>query len=252
MIESFRLPFIFETTELRAELNHLSKTEWLPHFNTSNYTGNWSGIALRAPDGNEKSIYPSPDSKNKFQDTRLLSLFPSVQKILMTFECKITSVRFLVLEKGAVIKEHFDNALSFEEGDARLHIPIQTNELVEFISNGKRLQMAEGECWYINASLPHSVANQGETDRIHLVLDCIVNDWLRNFFKNEKDHPVTNNSIFNSYQTEASDDGLESIRTEKDLENMIKALHEIGTQTALEMIAKLTDKQKTNAKKNDG
>ena len=29
------------------------------------------------------------------------------------------------------------------------------------------------------AEAPHSVTNHGATDRIHLVFDCVVNDWLR-------------------------------------------------------------------------
>jgi hypothetical protein len=39
------------------------------------------------------------------------------------------------------------------------------------------LKMGGGECWYINANLPHSVSNLGGTDRIHLVMDWVVNDW---------------------------------------------------------------------------
>jgi hypothetical protein len=39
--------------------------------------------------------------------------------------------------------------------------------------------MKEGECWYHNFNLPHRVANRGTADRVHLVLDCVLNDWLR-------------------------------------------------------------------------
>jgi hypothetical protein len=39
--------------------------------------------------------------------------------------------------------------------------------------------MAPGECWYLRLSDPHRVANRGETDRVHLLIDCRVNDWLR-------------------------------------------------------------------------
>ena len=39
--------------------------------------------------------------------------------------------------------------------------------------------MAEGECWYLNFSLPHKVANNGDKDRIHLVVDCMLNHWLQ-------------------------------------------------------------------------
>ena len=45
--------------------------------------------------------------------------------------------------------------------------------------------MKEGECWYLDLSLPHWVENHGKTDRIHLVIDCLVNDWLRELILNE-------------------------------------------------------------------
>jgi hypothetical protein len=47
---------------------------------------------------------------------------------------------------------------------------------------GQRVVMNEGECWYNDFNLPHSVANHGTTDRVHLVIDCVLNDWLRALF----------------------------------------------------------------------
>jgi hypothetical protein len=38
--------------------------------------------------------------------------------------------------------------------------------------------MALGEAWYLRLSDPHAVTNDGETDRVHLVIDCATNDWL--------------------------------------------------------------------------
>jgi hypothetical protein len=36
----------------------------------------------------------------------------------------------------------------------------------------------------VNVNLLHSVSNKGNTDRIHLVIDCVVNDWLGEWFDN--------------------------------------------------------------------
>jgi hypothetical protein len=38
--------------------------------------------------------------------------------------------------------------------------------------------MAPGEGWYLRLSDPHTVANRGDTDRVHLVIDARMNDWL--------------------------------------------------------------------------
>src|SRR5689334_1775405 len=115
MIKSFRLPFQFDAENVRSDLEHFSEVEWIGHFNTSYYEGKWSGITLRAPEGNEKSLYIAPNEKRPFQNTTLMAHFPSVQKILNHLSCPIHGVRFLLLEKGAVIKEHSDHTLSFEE-----------------------------------------------------------------------------------------------------------------------------------------
>src|SRR6266550_2860809 len=92
------------------------------------------------------------------------------------------SVRLLNLKTNSLIKEHRDHELSFEKGEARLHIPVFTNPQVAFYLNNVLLTMREGECWYINANLPHRVRNKGLSDRIHLVVDCKVNDWLEELF----------------------------------------------------------------------
>jgi hypothetical protein len=78
-----------------------------------------------------------------------------------------------------LIKEHTDHKLGFEDGEVRVHIPVVTNPDVEFVLNNVRVDMKEGECWYHNFNLPHHIANRGQSDRIHLVVDCVVNDWLR-------------------------------------------------------------------------
>ncbi len=86
------------------------------------------------------------------------------------------------LAAGSRIKEHTDHELSFEEGTARIHIPVTTNDGVDFRLNGVRCTMPAGSSWYLRLSDPHSVANRGGTDRVHLVIDVGVNDWLAALF----------------------------------------------------------------------
>ena len=45
------------------------------------------------------------------------------------------------------------NKLGFEDGVARIHIPVETNLQVEFRLNGKLLQISEDEAWYLNFNL---------------------------------------------------------------------------------------------------
>lgn len=93
--------------------------------------------------------------------------------------CPLKSVRLLKLTAGSHIREHRDDDLGWEAGEIRLHVPIITDPGVEFFLNGQRVVMQEGECWYLDLSLPHRVQNRSSVDRIHLVIDCLLNDWLR-------------------------------------------------------------------------
>jgi quercetin dioxygenase-like cupin family protein len=53
----------------------------------------------------------------------------------------------------------------------RYHIPIITNENVEFDIAGEKNKMLPGECWEIHNGKLHSVSNSGSSDRVHLIID---------------------------------------------------------------------------------
>ena len=179
MLPSFRLTPHFDATRLQADLDGIVASDFVPHFNTGYYTGDWSAVPLRSVGGLAANIYPDPTRKKAFADTPLLARCPYVRDVLAFFACPQQAVRFLRLRAGSVVKEHTDLDLGYEDGEVRLHIPVRTNPEVIFLLGGARVVMREGECWYNNFNLPHSVENRGPTDRIHLVIDCVVNDWLR-------------------------------------------------------------------------
>ena len=176
---SLKLPLVFDPAGLQSDLQTILAEEFIPHFNKGYYEGDWSVVPLRSIGGRADHIYPDPTKTKSFADTPLLARCPSVQALLATLPCELQAVRFLRLKAGSVVKKHCDYNLGYEDGEVRLHIPVVTNPAVEFIMDGKRVVMNPGEVWYHNFNLPHSVANRGDTDRIHLVIDCFLNDWLR-------------------------------------------------------------------------
>jgi hypothetical protein len=178
MISSLKLPFTFDAARIRSELTGFAASEWVPHFNTFHYSGVWSGLALRAAANAAIELYPDPNAQT-YVDTANLDRCPYAREVMAAFQCDKESARFLKLGPGAEIKPHRDYKLSFEEGVARIHMPVKTSEQVEFYLQDRRLDMSEGEAWYINFNLQHSVLNPGTDDRIHLVIDLVVNDWLR-------------------------------------------------------------------------
>jgi hypothetical protein len=136
-------------------------------------------VALRATGGHASQLYADPSKKKSYADTPALARCSYIKEALRAFECALETVRLLKLAPGSLIREHSDFDLGERFGVVRVHVPILTNPSVEFSLGGESVSMREGESWYLDLSLPHSVANRGTTDRIHLVVDCLVNDWVR-------------------------------------------------------------------------
>jgi ribosomal protein S18 acetylase RimI-like enzyme len=187
MPDVVKLPLQFDVGRLQADLARILTTEFIPHFNTAYYQGDWSAVPLRSIGGRTDQIYPDPTAKDSFADTPLLARCDYIREVLAMLRCPQQAVRFLRLKAGSVIKEHCDHELGFEDGEVRLHIPVITNPEVEFVLNQVRVIMNEGECWYLNVNRPHRVANRGAADRVHLVVDCVVNDWLRDLLQGAAD-----------------------------------------------------------------
>jgi hypothetical protein len=180
MLRSYKFPFSFDPEELRGDLDHAAQLDWPRHHNQHDYVGNWTGIALRARSGAANDLILIADREH-YQDTPLLEACPHIRAVLDSLHCPKKAVRLLKLAAGATIKEHVDHELDYEDGEVRLHVPIVTDPEVHFYLDGDLLRMGAGECWYTNVNLPHRVENLSAIDRVHLVIDCVVNDWLRGY-----------------------------------------------------------------------
>ncbi|MEA2972525.1 MAG: hypothetical protein QOG82_983 [Actinomycetota bacterium] len=174
-----RLPLRFDAEALLADARGLEPDDWVPHFNTAYYQGDWSGAALRSVGGQAHQLYPDPSAAAIYADTSLLARCPATAVALATFRSPLLAVRFLRLGPGSTIREHRDYNLGFDDGEVRIHVPLSTGPAVEFLHDGQRVDMAAGEAWYLDLNLRHAVANWGDEPRIHLVIDCVVDEWLR-------------------------------------------------------------------------
>ncbi|WP_157807402.1 aspartyl/asparaginyl beta-hydroxylase domain-containing protein [Hymenobacter chitinivorans] len=187
MIQYIRFDQQFDAARLQQEVARLTTALWQDHYNRGGYEGSWRTLQLRALHGQLTNNVAShagtlPDAA-AFRDTPLLAQCPYTKEVLDFFQIEKTAVRFMQLDAGAVIKPHCDPDLNFEQGEVRLHIPVLTNPQLHFYLEEERLVLDEGSCWYLNLSRPHQVKNEGATARVHLVLDGIVNDWLRQYFQ---------------------------------------------------------------------
>ncbi len=168
--------------QMQQEVQLLAQQHWCLHVNKADYQGGWDVLALRCAAQHQyaHAILQSfaIEEHAQWQDLPLLDQLPSVKDFLRLLPVTIKSVRLMRLHPGALIKPHRDPGLCLEQGEARLHLPLQTNPELSFYVADQQVQMQEGELWYINADQTHWVENKGASARINLVIDCEVNDWL--------------------------------------------------------------------------
>lgn len=178
-LRNAKLPLSFDAERLSGDAAKFAAGEWQPHFNIHNYQGEWSVVPLRAVKGGLTAIFPEPNAPEGYVAMPQMERCEYVPELLRSFECELQTVRFLKLAAGSQIRRHRDYELGLEDGFVRVHVPAITNPQVEFTLDDDLVTMLPGEAWYMNVNFHHSVVNAGSTDRIHLVVDCVVNDWMR-------------------------------------------------------------------------
>ena len=79
------------------------------------------------------------------------------------------------LKANSNITPHVDTGDSLTNCK-RTHIPIITNSKVTFTIGGETKYLKEGEIWEIDNTKEHSVNNNSNIDRIHLLIDYKIYD----------------------------------------------------------------------------
>jgi len=177
-----RLPFDFDLAALQQDLQRLQEPNWINHYNDSAHHKRWACLALYALEGDGNRI--AAQSEGNFLATPALANCPYFQYVLNQFACEKTAVRLMSLEAGGKILPHRDAGGGYEDGVARLHIPIITDPRVLFSIDGETVHFPAATTWYMNANCLHAVENNSPIERIHLVIDCVPNTWLTQVFFN--------------------------------------------------------------------
>lgn len=175
-MNALKLPFSFDARRVLEEISQFSREDYYDISNPSvTFKTLWSKHLIEPAGGPEKAP--------EFFPNEALRKCPYLVSVLETFQCRTETFRIHTLEAKANIKAHRDIGYSFEHGLIRIHIPIETNDQVQLILNGEHIKMNIGECWYCNFHETHEIINNSHEPRTHLILDCIVNDWFKDVFK---------------------------------------------------------------------
>ena len=181
--DHLRLDLPVDAGALVADLDRLPADAWVPHFNTQQYSGDWSGVPLVMVGGRPDRLFPEPNSDAPPTATPRLAECPGSAAFLAGLECPVLSARLLRLGPGAEVTEHRDNRLGYADGEVRLHLPVTTGPGASFRLARREIAMAPGECWYVDVNELHAVANHGSAPRVHLVVDAQLDEWLDRVFQ---------------------------------------------------------------------
>ena len=155
----------------------------------------WTALSLRGY-GEDPSDILKPNvlgskvkTEVKLQDTHLLGnpSFRAVRDIMTQIPSTFERVRLMKIKAKSAIGKHsdkIDKDFGFNDGNiVRIHVPIRTNEdVVFYLWEGREKtfnHLKTGHFYYVDVRAPHSVINNSNEDRIHLVMDTNVNHEVK-------------------------------------------------------------------------
>jgi len=136
-------------------------------------------------DNSSKAVVQT-DFTDLFFDSEIDSITQIVDDLYKKYALTFQRVRLMKLNAHTKIDKHTDKIdkefLNKDNPLLRLHLPIKTNDKVSFsIWNGQssirgQLKVSKiletNQLYLVDVTKPHSVVNNSNEDRIHLVLDC--------------------------------------------------------------------------------
>lgn len=102
--------------------------------------------------------------------------YPIIEGLEQRFNSKLARSMLIRLPASKKIQPHPDSG-HYLMSVHRCHIPIQTNPEVMFTVGQTTINMQVGQGYEINNSKWHYVSNNGTTDRVHLLIDLLPNDY---------------------------------------------------------------------------
>ncbi|MXR68162.1 cupin domain-containing protein [Shewanella sp. JBTF-M18] len=162
--EFYRLPQSFDVERLQQELSAFHEDDWRAHHES--FKGN-SAIALISVGGSFNNEFKGPMSP-----TPALLQSPYLQQVIASFGEVIGRSRLMRLAPGCEVPLHSDINYHWHNR-VRIHIPIVTDEAVQFHCDDKQVHMGAGECWIFDSWKYHKVVNNSDKMRVHLVIDTM-------------------------------------------------------------------------------
>ncbi len=197
-----------ERSRIISELELYAETlPWAQHYSSYNKRQSWTAFALKGYALGDPGFIIKPAEMSKAwkaeNPERLQALcswttaaehFKYTTDLLrVKIPCLFQRVRLMKLSsKGGELTRHADITdpeAGVRDGQiARLHIPLVTAPECQFKSWGLdgdpvQMHLKPRSLNYLDTRKPHAVKNDSASERIHLVIDAVSNDWLRELIR---------------------------------------------------------------------
>lgn len=186
-----KLNWKFDPNKLASEYKDI-----IDNYKTAAHTidSAWKGISLISATGKTNDIVLSA---SEYKETPAMELTPYIKSIIDSFECQKKRVRIMELLPGYTLNWHIDGVETDGCYIIRFHVPIITNDMVISQVSHENYFFAPGEIGFIDTAFPHRVGNLGTETRVHLIIELVLNDFVKNLinidFKDPKRKNIRNN-----------------------------------------------------------
>lgn len=120
---------------------------------------------------------------SKSQEKLIESAMPVVNIVLSHFsDLYLVRGEIVNLFPGKSLIPHID-IYWFHKHSRRIHIPIYTNDFCFQIFENREYHLEVGSAYEINNRIKHSARNDGTTDRIHIILDLMSKEYIKQMMK---------------------------------------------------------------------
>jgi hypothetical protein len=85
LIRTIQFPFAFDRERLKVDVQKVLQNNWVDHYNTNDYNGKWTSVALLSQDGKSETIYALPNANEAIKATEILNSCDYFKEILDGF-----------------------------------------------------------------------------------------------------------------------------------------------------------------------
>lgn len=152
----------------------------------------WHAIPLRSYQGGITAQHVQHagvhhySNASLFKDTELMKYCPYINELINSLGAPLYKVRLMKMDAKKTLAPHTDTF--YFHNTCRLHIVVKSKPEVTMTVAKQKWHLEEGTMYFTNVLQLHSVQNDSNEDRIHVVFDVEwcdkLNEWLQEALKN--------------------------------------------------------------------